>query len=81
MTYRIQINITENFSQKLHPEILAYLTNSIKISTENLNSLSQNSEQKTKQTIENEAKLYKELREMMSTKEFVQQYDTGIKDD
>ena len=78
---RIQINITENFSQKLHPEILAYLTNSIKTSTENLNSLSQNSEQKTKQTIENEAKLYKELRELMSTKEFVEQYDSGIKND
>ena len=78
---RIQTNITENFSKSLHPEILGYLTTSIKISTENLKSLSQNSEQKTKQTIENEAKLYKELREMMSTKEFVQQYDTGIKDD
>jgi len=78
---RIQTNITENFSKSLHPEILAYLTTSIKISTENLKSLSQNSEQKTKQTIENEAKLYKELRELMSTKEFVEQYDSGIKDD
>ena len=78
---RIQTNINENFSQSIHLEILAFLTNSIKTSTENLKSLNQNSGQKTKQTIENEAKLYKELRELMSTKEFVEQYDSGIKDD
>ena len=78
---RIQTNINENFSQSIHLEILAFLTNSIKTSTENLKSLNQNSGQKTKQTIENEAKLYKELRELMSTKEFVEQYDSGIKND
>ena len=78
---RIQTNINENFSQSIHLEILGFLTNSIKTSTENLKSLNQNSGQKTKQTIENEAKLYKELRELMSTKEFVEQYDSGIKND
>ena len=78
---RIQTNINENFSQSIHLEILGFLTNSIKTSTENLKSLNQNSGQKTKQTIENEAELYKELRELMSTKEFVEQYDSGIKND
>jgi len=40
-----------------------------------------NSEHKSKETIENEAKLYEKLREIMSTKEFVKQYDAGISND
>ena len=73
--------LNEKFSKSLHPEILSELTNSIQVSTDNLKQLGQNSEQKTKETIEKEALLYKELRELMSTKEFVEQYETGIKDD
>ena len=73
--------LNEKFSKSLHPEILSELTNSIQVSTDNLKRLGQNSEQKTKETIEKEALLYKELRELMSTKEFVEQYETGIKDD
>tara|TARA_Y100000590_G_C15552688_1_gene951551 strand:- start:686 stop:1147 length:462 start_codon:yes stop_codon:yes gene_type:complete len=73
--------MSEKFSKSLHPQILSHLTNSIKNSTENLKLLGQNSEQKTKETIEKEAVLYKKLRELMSTKEFVEQYDHGIKDD
>ena len=81
-----EINKTEEymnkkFSKSLHPEILSELTSSIQVSTDNLKQLGQNSEQKTKETIEKEALLYKELRELMSTKEFVEQYETGIKDD
>jgi len=70
-----------NFTKSLHPEILTQLTNSIQNSTENLKLLGKNSEQKTKETIEKEALLYKELRELMSTKEFVEQYEIGLKDD
>ena len=66
--------------KSLHPEILTQLTNSIQISTENLKLLGQNSEQKTKETIEKEALLYKKLRELMSTKEFVEQYEIGLND-
>ncbi len=73
--------LNEKFSKSLHHEILSELTNSIQVSTDNLKRLGQNSEQKTKETIEKEALLYKELRELMSTKEFVEQYETGIKDD
>ena len=73
--------LREKFSKSLHPEILSELTNSIKNSTDNLKQLAQNSEHKNKETIEKEALLYKELRELMSTKEFVEQYETGIKDD
>ena len=78
---KIQKYVDENFSKSLHPQILSQLINSIQESTDNLKLLDQNSEEKTKEIIENEAQLYKELRELMSTKEFVEQYDAGIKDD
>ena len=77
----VQKHLVDNFTKSLHPEILTQLTNSIQSSTENLKLLGQNSEQKTKETIEKEALLYKELRELMSTKEFVEQYEIGLKDD
>ena len=77
----IQKYVNENFSKALHPEILSQLENSIQKSTNDLKILGQNPEEKTKEIIENEAQLYKELRELMSTKEFVEQYDAGIKND
>ena len=77
----IKIYVIENFSKSLHPRILSQLTNSIDKSTKNLKLLGNNSVPKTKETIEKEALLYKELRELMSTKEFVEQYDSGIKND
>jgi hypothetical protein len=77
----IQKSLIDNFTKSLHPEILSQLANSIQSYTENLKLLVQNSEQKTKETIEQEALLYKELRELMSTKEFVEQYEIGLKYD
>ena len=77
----IQKYVDENFSKSLHPEILSQLVISIQQYTDNLKLLGQSTEEKTKEIIENEARLYKELRELMSTKEFVEQYDAGIKDD
>ena len=78
---KIQKYVDENFSKSLHPQILSQLINSIQESTDNLKLLDQNSEEKTKEIIENEAQLYKELRELMSTKQFVEQYESGIKND
>ena len=78
---KIQKYVDENFSKSLHPVILSQLVNSIQKSTNDLKLLGQNSEAKTKEIIENEAQLYKELRELMSTKQFVEQYDSGIKND
>lgn len=77
----IEKYLVDNFTKSLHPEIMIQLTNSIQNSTENLKLLGQNSEQKTKETIEKEALLYKKLRELMSTKEFVEQYEIGLKND
>ena len=71
--------ISEKFNSTIHPKIMEHITNSISGITNNLQSI--NSEQKSKETIENEAKLYEKLREIMSTKEFVKQYDAGISHD
>ena len=71
--------ISEKFNSIIHPKIMKHITNSISSITSNLQSI--NSEHKSKETIENEAKLYEKLREIMSTKEFVKQYDAGISHD
>ena len=71
--------ISKKFNSIIHPKIMINITNSISEITKNLQSL--NSEQKSKETIENEAKLYEKLRAIMSTKEFVKQYDSGLSND
>ena len=71
--------ISKKFNSIIHPKIMTNITNSISEITKNLHSL--NSEQKSKETIENEAKLYEKLREIMSTNEFVKQYDSGLSND
>ena len=71
--------ISEKFNSTIHPKIMTNIANSISEITKNLQSLG--SDQKSKETIENEAKLYEKLREIMSTKEFVKQYDAGLSDD
>ena len=79
--HHVQKQITEKFNAKLHPLIVSQLTNSIQKHTDNIQSLDKNTGQKSKHSIETEANLYKELRELMSTKEFVEQYENGLKDD
>lgn len=71
--------ISEKFNHSLHPQILDNLTKSIQDATANLQSLSNG--EKSKEEIENNAKQYEELRQKMSTKEFVEQYGQGLSDD
>ena len=71
--------ISEKFNHTIHPQILEKLTQSIQDITTNLQSSS--SGQKSKEEIENEAKQYEELRQKMSTKEFVEQYGKGFSND
>ncbi len=68
--------ISEKFNSQIHPQILDYLTKSIQDTMKNIQSAT--SGQKSKEDIENDAKQFEELREKMSTKEFVQQYDQGL---
>ena len=77
--HHVQKLITENFDTKLHPLIISQLTDSIQKHTSSLQSLAKDTSQKSKQVIETEASQYKELRELMSTKEFGMQYENGLK--
>lgn len=81
-----QINNTENlistkFDANLHPVVMSQLTNSIKNSMTSLKPAKKDIEKKSKEDIEQQAQLYDRLRELMSTKEFVDQYDKGLKHD
>jgi len=71
--------ISKKFNSSIHPQVLKQLTKSIQDSIKNLQS--EDSKQKSKEDIENKAKLYEELRQKMSTKEFVEQYDKGLSHD
>jgi len=79
-----KIELTENlirntFNTNLHPIILSHLTDYVQETMTNLKSNKE--KEKTKEIIESEAKLYEKLRQTMSTKEFVEQYDKGLSDD
>ena len=71
--------ISEKFDSNLHPSIITQLTNSLIDTTKSLQS--GNTLGKSKDDIESEAKLYEKLRQTMSTKEFVEQYDKGLSHD
>lgn len=71
----IQKIITEEFNGMLHPRMMSQLSISIDDSIKKLQSKTQSS----KKDIEDQARLYEELREKMSTKEFLVQYDRGLK--
>jgi len=79
-----KIELTENlisnsFNTNLHPIFLSHLTDYVQEIMTNLKL--NNGKEKTKEIIESEAKLYEKLRVIMSTKEFVEQYDKGLSHD
>ena len=83
-TLLVKILSTENlirnsFNTNLHPIILSHLTDYVQEIMTNLKS--NKGKEKTKEIIEQEAKLYEKLRMTMSTKEFVEQYDKGLSHD
>ncbi len=67
--------IKKEFDVQIHPRILEQLSEKIKTLTREL---STNSQAKTKQEIKDEGKAFDRLREMLSTKEFVKQYDKEL---
>jgi len=71
--------ISERFDSVIHPKIMENLSVSIQELTKNLQS--ENSGEKSKEQTESDAKLFDELRQTMSTKEFVEQYENGISHD
>jgi len=77
---KIQITeklISEKFDSDIHLKIMKMLYTSIQVTTKKLQS-GNNASQKSKEEIELEAKSFEELRQKMSTKEFVEQYDKGL---
>lgn len=71
--------ISEKFDSDIHPKILQKLSVTIQELTKNLQS--ENLSKKSKEQIESDARLFEELRQTMSTKEFVEQYEYGIAHD
>ena len=76
---KVEKIISDKFNESLHPIILKKLTNLINKTMDDLQS--ENSDNKSKDQVKNEANLYEKLRQMMSTKEFVEQYDKGLSHD
>ena len=74
----IEKYIDENFNRNLHLLIMSKLKKSIESSMKKLKDIPTNQSEKTKEEIENQAKMYKKLRQIMSTKEFVDQYNNGL---
>lgn len=69
----------EKFDNNLHSLIMLNLKNLMENSMKNLKDMTSNQKDKTKAVMEDQAKMYENLRKIMSTKEFVEQYDIGIK--
>lgn len=75
----IEKYIDEKFNTNFHPLIMSYLEKLIENSKKNLKNMTKNQGNKTKEEVENQAKIFEKLRQMMSTKEFVNQYHGGLK--
>jgi hypothetical protein len=74
----IEKHIGEKFDTNLHPLIMSNLKNSVEKSIKKLKDITTNQPEKTKEDLGNQAKMYEELRQIMSTKEFVDQYNNGL---
>jgi hypothetical protein len=77
--YESEKLISEQFNSNVHPQIIKILSDSITEDTKKLQS--GNSGKKSKEEIELDAKLFEDLRQKMSTKEFVEQYDKSLHHD
>jgi len=66
------------FNSFLHPLLMVQLEKTIEESKINLKNMKTKLNSKTNSEIENQAKMFEKLRQLMSTKEFVNQYDKVI---
>ena len=78
---QIEKKIINLFDTNLHPTIMNQLTTEIEVLMNTLNAGKKiSSDKKPNHIIQEEAKKYDRLRELLSTKEFTIQYDKGLKD-
>ena len=73
---QVENMISAKFNHDIHPKLVKKLTNSIEDTTKRLQHLS--SDKQSPDDVQRDAKLYEDLREKMSTKEFVVQYQRSI---
>lgn len=69
----IERHVKEKFNNSLHPKIILHLEKSNEELRNKLKNISKANKAKTE--IENQAKMFEQLRQIMSTQEFVNQYD------
>ena len=74
----IEKYIEEKFDSDLHLLLISNLDKSMETLKIKLKDFTINQPEKTKEVVENQAKMYEELRQIMSTKEFVDQYNIGL---
>jgi len=74
----IEKYIDVKFNSNLHLLIMSELKKSIEDFKKKLRDLKTNQNEKTTEKVENQSKMYKKLRQIMSTKEFVDQYNNGL---
>ena len=75
----IQKLVSEQFNQKLHPKVISQLKETISEMMKSLKAAKKGEyQEKSKESVEQESQSYEKLREVMSTKEFVEQYDKGL---
>lgn len=67
--------INEKFNDIFHPQISSHLQKSIEDLRNDLKNSNKIRDNKTKTEIENQAKMFERLRQLMSTQEFVEQYN------
>ncbi|MDH3619139.1 MAG: hypothetical protein OES14_08205 [Nitrosopumilus sp.] len=75
---KIEKHIDEKFDSDLHLLLISNLEKSIETLKIKLKDSTMDQPKKTKEEVENQAKMYEELRQIMSTKEFVDQYSNGL---
>jgi len=75
MVQKIEKLIDEKFNETLHPLVMSQLKKSIENSRKNLKGMKTNQGTKSKNEIDNQARIYEKLRQTMSTQEFVIQYN------
>jgi len=70
--------IGKKFDRDLHLIIMSYLKKEVEDITKKLKSTTPKHREKTKEGLEIQAKTYEKLRQVMSTREFVEQYQHGL---
>ena len=73
--------IEKNFDKNLHPLIMSKLKKIIYNSKNEIKNSISKKKEKTKEDLEVQAKMYEKLRQVMSTKEFADQYNKGLSRD